>query len=56
MLAWRVTIGRDEAFFSEYEDAYNYAKLICTEYTKLVDSVVILEKGWREKLPKDDNA
>lgn len=51
MLAWRVTVGRSESYFSEHEDAWNYAKLFCAvSPSTLIDSVVILEKGWKDTI------
>lgn len=58
MMVWRVTLKREETFFTEYDDAHSYARtqLGHDNTFPIVDSVVILEKGWREKLtPTEGN-
>lgn len=51
MIIYRVTIKRVESFFSEYDDAKYYAKVMIghDDVSPVMDSIVVLEKGWREK-------
>jgi hypothetical protein len=50
-VVYRVTIKRDESFFMEHSDAHDYAKVLLgsDNTSPVIDVIVVLEKGWREK-------